>query len=76
MSPYIRSDRVISDMAMALSWLRDLSDIRAVRRELTCAGFNEDDVDHYAECAVVYAQHKRALFGGPNQMTTETPNED
>jgi hypothetical protein len=77
MSPYLRSDRVISDMAMALSWISDLSDIRLVRRELCCAGFNEDDVDHYAECAVVYAMHRRALMGGPNQMTApETHDED
>lgn len=78
MSPYLKSDHVISDMALALSWLRDLSDIRLVRRELSCAGFNEDDIDHYADCAVVYARARRELFAGPNQMTTdlETPHED
>jgi hypothetical protein len=77
MSPYIKSNQVISDMALALAWIKDLSDIRHVRRELSCAGFDEDHIDQYAECAVVYAQHKRALFGGPNQMTApEGQHED
>lgn len=76
MSPYIKADGVIHDMAMALSWITDLSDIRHVRRELSCAGFNEDHIDQYAECAVVYVTHKRKLLGGINQMTAETPYED
>ena len=71
MSPYLRADSVISDMAVALSWIRDLSDIRLVRRELSCAGFDPDDIDHYAECAVVYATTKRKLMSGLNQMTVE-----
>lgn len=76
MSPYIKADQVISDMAMALCWIADLSDIRLVRRELSCAGFDSDDIDQYAECAVVYAQTKRKLMGGPNQITSEKPYED
>jgi len=74
MSPYLKRDSVISDMALAVLWISDLDDIRIVRRELICAGFNEDDVDHYAECAVTYARYRRALMGGPNQMTApKTP---
>lgn len=76
MSPYIKADGVIHDMAMALSWITDLSDIRHVRRELSCAGFNEDHIDQYAECAVVYVTAKRKLMGGVNQMTTGASNED
>lgn len=76
MSPYLRADQIIHDMAIAVAWIVDIDDIRVVRRELICAGFNEDDVDHYAECAVTYVRAKRALFSGLNQMTAESNNED
>lgn len=76
MSPYLRADSVISDMAVALSWIRDLSDIRLVRRELSCAGFDPDDIDHYAECAVTYALARRSLMSGPNQMTVEKSDDE
>lgn len=77
MSPYIKADQVISDMAMALCWITDLSDDRLIRRELTCAGFEPDVVDRYIERAVLYARFRRQMFGGPNQMTQpEMPDED
>ena len=66
----------IRDMVLALSWLRFIDDIRAVRRELSCAGFNEDDIDHYAECAVEYVKQQRALSSGINQMIAENIHED
>lgn len=69
MSPYLKADSVISDMAKVLSAVTDLSDIKIVRQHLSLAGFQEDSIDHYAECAVVYVTTKRKLMEGVNQMT-------
>lgn len=66
----------IHAMILALQWVRFLDNIRYVRRELSCAGFNEDDIDQYAECAVDYIKQHRTLSGGLNQITSEKPYED
>lgn len=67
-SNYLNSDEVISRMALAIGWITDLSDARLIKRELSCAGFTEDEIDQYAECAIVYATKRRALFTPHNQM--------
>jgi len=43
---------------------------------LSCAGFNEDEIEQYADCATAYVLQQRQLASGINQMTAETPNED
>ena len=67
MSPYLKSDEIIHNMTLAIGWITDLSDARQVRRELSCAGFDPDDIDHYSDCAIRYVEARRKLFGGFNQ---------
>lgn len=76
MSPYLKADSVISDMARVLSAVSDLSDIKLVRQHLSLAGFDPDKIDHYADCAVVYVTAKRKLMEGVNQMTAGGSHEN
>lgn len=69
MSNYLKSDEIISRMAMALAWISDLSDAKMVKRELSCAGFEPDQIEQYADCAIVYAIERRKLFTPHNQVT-------
>jgi hypothetical protein len=69
-SPYLRADETIHNMSLAIAWITDLSDRRIVRRELSCAGFDADDIEQYADCAITYVEARRKLFGGNNQMVT------
>jgi hypothetical protein len=55
-------------MALALTWISDLSDIRIIKQELSCAGFDVDDVDMYADCAAIVARVRRTLSVGHNQL--------
>lgn len=67
MSPYLKADDIIHHMTLAIQWISDLSDRRMVRRELSCAGFDPDDIDYYADCAISYVETRRKLFAGHNQ---------
>lgn len=73
MSPYLKADDIIHRMSLSIQWITDLSDRRMVVRELSCAGFDPDDIDHYADCAISYVETKRRLFTPHNQMVA---NED
>ena len=73
MSPYLRADETIHNMTLAIQWISDLSDRRLVRRELSCAGFDADDIDHYSDCAITYVETRRMLFTPHNQVAV---NED
>lgn len=68
MSPYIKSDEIIYRMTLAINWITDLTDERAVRRELSCAGFDPDDIEQYSDCAIRYVEQRRKLFTPHNQM--------
>ena len=70
MSPYLKADDIIHRMTLSINWIGDLSDRRLVMRELSCAGFDPDDIDHYADCAITYVEARRKLFNGSNQMVT------
>jgi hypothetical protein len=61
-------NQTISDMALALTWISDLSDIRLIKQELSCAGFEADDVDMYADCAAIVARVRRTLGAVHNQL--------
>lgn len=69
-------NKLIEDMALALVWISDLTDMRLVRRELTLGGFDPDDVDMYADCAVSVANFRRLLEAGHNQLVDVRANED
>lgn len=68
MSPYLKADEIIHIMCLAIQWIGDLSDERVVRRELSCAGFGPDDIEHYADCAIRYVETRRKLFTPHNQV--------
>ena len=67
---------VIRRMVFVIQWIGNLHDMKAIKRELSCAGFNEDEIEQYADCATAYVLQQRQLASGINQMTAETPNED
>lgn len=67
---------IIRRMVIAVQWISDLNDMRAIKRELSCAGFDADEIEQYADCAVAYVIKQRQLSSGINQMTTEASNED
>lgn len=67
---------VIRRMVIAVQWIGNLNDMKTIKRELSCAGFDADEIEQYADCAVAYVLKQRQLSSGINQMTTETPNED
>jgi hypothetical protein len=67
---------VIRRMVMAIQWVGNLHDMKTIKRELSCAGFDADEIEQYADCATAYVLHQRQLASGMNQMTTETPDED
>lgn len=68
MSPYIRADETIHNMCLVIQWISDLSDERLIRRELSCAGFDGDDIEQYVDCAIRYVEQRRKLFTPHNQM--------
>lgn len=70
-SNYLTSDEIISRMAVAIAWLKDLSDERLVKRELSAAGFDPDQIEQYAACAIVYATERRKLFTPHNQAVLD-----
>ena len=67
---------VIRRMVFAIQWIANLHDMKAIKRELSCAGFDADEIDQYADCATAYVLQQRQLASGINQMTAETPYED
>lgn len=68
MSPYIKADEKIHQMCLVIQWISDLSDERVIRRELSCAGFDPDDIEQYSDCAIRYVEQRRKLFTPHNQM--------
>lgn len=68
MSPYLKADEIIHSMCCAINWIADLSDERLIRRELSCAGFDADDIEHYSDCAIRYVEQRRKLSIPYNQM--------
>lgn len=70
MSPYLKADEIIHNMTLVINWITDLSDERAVRRELSCAGFDADDIEQYSDCAIRYVETRRKLFTPYNQVCT------
>lgn len=61
-------NETVANMVLALTWISDLSDIRVIKQELSCAGFDADDVDMYADCAAIVARVRRTLSAGHNQL--------
>ena len=61
-------NETVANMVLALTWISDLSDIRLIKQELSCAGFDADDVDMYADCAAIVARVRRTLSVGHNQL--------
>lgn len=67
-SNYIKADEKIHNMVLVIQWISDLSDERVIRRELSCAGFDPDDIEQYVDCAIRYVETRRKLFTPHNQM--------
>lgn len=69
-------NKLIEEMAYALVWISDLTDMRLVKRELTLGGFDPDEVEMYADCAVSLANMRRILEAGHNQLVDVRADED
>jgi hypothetical protein len=69
-------NKLIQDMALAIVWISDLTDMKLIKRELTLGGFDPDDVEMYADCAVSVANMRRILDAGHNQLVDERSDEN
>lgn len=69
-------NKLIQDMALAIVWISDLTDMKLIKRELTLGGFDPDEVEMYADCAVSLANMRRILEAGHNQLVDVRSDEN